>query len=301
MSKTLFTDSLNAKDGITIGAAGSWRFFYDEKMQSGLEDEDTHMFWDDTRAIRVTSFTMVPEPGATDQDPLSGNEDYQDFQPNDKFIRAKIKHWQEEEDGEPYWITSLVAAFGHEVALLTITYEDPTNKDKDKDWALEVCASLTRTSEMEVMAGIDFRALNTSEIISKIFTMNMYSKSKSKHLAQTLYFESDGGMWNVAFPQTNDDFSKVAFWTNVHYAMLKQDIKDIIIFSDMTMTDVDSGEKSHALVLHYLNRDGKVIVKQCNYVKKMFKKPVFGEIVDGDTTFLPYWLEPIAKSFALGK
>ena len=277
----------------TTAEFGSWRIDHGLAMDSDVEKDGTYVFWNDDMAIRASIFMATPNDPKNRTcllDAAELGDGYKPFDLHDKLVRARIEHSLQEEDGKALYMTSLFCTFGFELVQISIFYSNPELRDR----AITIARNVTMTTELATAAAADFHTTNNAEIFDTIFEMNKHAKSKSKHLAQTLYLDM-GGTWDLIFPFTPDDDHKIRFWNHINYIIQRKGISQLIVFSDMTQTDVSTGKKTHALTLHHIQRGGQPTAQQCVYTKKLFRAPTFGEVqtLSCDDMYLPYWLEPI--------
>jgi len=149
---------------------------------------------------------------------------------------------------------------------------------------------------MQLVGEIDFLGQSKEQIIETILDMNKNALKKNGELLQTLFFKKDSDKWYIAFVENESQETKDKFWSDILHSV-PHEIKSIVLVSDMTLTDLEANKKKDALMLHYLDDKGTVIVKQASYVKKFLKGIVYENVADRDPSVLFHYLEPIAETY----
>ncbi|MDR0778832.1 MAG: hypothetical protein LBE48_05300, partial [Methanomassiliicoccaceae archaeon] len=89
---------------------------------------------------------------------------------------------------------------------------------------------------------------------------------------------------------------KDRFWKEV-LDSVSDGVEAMILVSNTAITEIDGNKKKDVLMLHYLDKEGTVILKETEYTKKFLKGISFGEEIDTDPPALFYYLEPIAELY----
>lgn len=137
---------------VRVLLAGGWNIRVPGGFSETFEDEGGYLAWDESRNVRVSSFTAgccddpaheheIPtseEMLSEDDDPAlpSAVEVLERWERDDLMGTAKI--FQDEEEGVKYWIVMGKVAGVGRLALCTVCYEDA----EDRAWAIETVQSL---------------------------------------------------------------------------------------------------------------------------------------------------------------
>ncbi|MCL2711400.1 MAG: hypothetical protein FWE95_11020 [Planctomycetaceae bacterium] len=123
-----------------------WSFARSGRMHSDYEEDGGLVLWDDNRTIRLSSISaQLNEDIANKSEYLlhsitENDKDCESFSLCNPKIAACVQHSQIEENGEPLYQTRLVAALDEQLLIMSLYYVDMA----DRDWAIDVCASVTR-------------------------------------------------------------------------------------------------------------------------------------------------------------
>ncbi len=131
---------------------GHWKIRVPGHFSETFEEEGAFLAWDETRNIRVSSFSLGGEEhdghthGTPSPEELLEDDPDDDLPPaveelerwSDNGLMAAGKIFRDEEDGEAYWVLMGKVAGEGKLALCTVCYADPA----DRDWAIQTWKSL---------------------------------------------------------------------------------------------------------------------------------------------------------------
>ena len=130
--------------GLISHSIRGWRATFSGMMHSDMAQEGP-VWWDDTRTIRTRTMEVEWKEGASPDSAALlrdavGDADCEPFPLRCGEITACIQHTLIEEESVPLHLTRLTAAQDNELLFLFLFYTNPA----DRDWATDVCRSVTR-------------------------------------------------------------------------------------------------------------------------------------------------------------
>jgi hypothetical protein len=101
-------------------------------------DDGTHILWEGTRTIRMTTFRVEGPPNPNLDLDSDGKPSGERFERNEGELRGVAWLTREVDDGEPYWMLNATLQKPGGLAIVTTCFHD----EADKEWALGVWRSV---------------------------------------------------------------------------------------------------------------------------------------------------------------
>jgi hypothetical protein len=158
---------------------------------------------------------------------------------------------------------------------------------------------LFREIAPEMVLEMDVGEEPNEAVVRTMLDINKQTLKERGRLRQILHLKK-GDVWYIIFTENGDQEKKDKFWASV-LNLISEGVEAMILFSDVTQTDMVTKRKTDILTMHYLDNKGTIIVKEIEYTKKFLKGIILGEETDGDPSALYYYLEPIAEAYGKNK